>query len=239
MATSAGSVEAEQNLKDALTARESLAKDEPQNVRSRLDVGWTHLALGTVHWKAVRLDLADREWTTGLRGMEAAIRGEPEDSALWNELTNAWIQVADKLLQLGLWEKADELFDHAFKRKPASLVINNGHYWYVHAMLRAPRGDTAGFRTVCTEFFNQFKNNDSKFNLYRACWSGPSALSDMKVLVPMVDADLARHRTDPWFILHAAMIHTRAGRSRRRRWRSSRAHLPTRGIIPPTRRCWR
>ena len=33
----------------------------------------------------------------------------------------------------------------------------------------------------------------------------------MKVLVPMVDADLARHRNDPWYILHAAMIHTRAG----------------------------
>ncbi len=27
----------------------------------------------------------------------------------------------------------------------------------------------------------------------------------------MVDADLARHRDDSWFILHAAMIHTRAG----------------------------
>ena len=137
-------VEAEKNLKDALIERETLAKDEPKNVRSRLDVGWTHLALGTVHWKAVRLDLADREWTTGLRGMETAIRGEPEDTRFWNELTNAWIQVADKLLQLGLLEKADELLDHAFRRKPASLAINNGHYWYVHAMLESPPATRRG-----------------------------------------------------------------------------------------------
>ena len=33
----------------------------------------------------------------------------------------------------------------------------------------------------------------------------------MKVLVPMVNADLARHPGDNWYILHAAMIHVRAG----------------------------
>ena len=90
---------------------------------------------------------------------------------------------------------------------------------YVHAMLRHQRRRLAGFRAACTEFFKQFKNVDNKFNLYRACWLGPNALDDMKVLVPMVDADLARHPGDNWYILHAAMIHARAG-DPPERWRS-------------------
>ena len=111
-------VEAEKTLKDALKVRETLAGEEPKNVRYRLDIGWTLMALSMVHWKAMRLDQADREWTTALRGMETAVRDEPEDSPSRNELPSAWIQVAEKLLLLGLWEEADELLQRALSAQP-------------------------------------------------------------------------------------------------------------------------
>ncbi len=203
--------EAVKTLKEALASREALVKDESKDVRYQLDVGWTRLALGKVHWKALRFDQAHREWMSGLRAMEAALRDELDDSPARNELDAAWIDVADKLLRLELWEEAGALLDRAFRRNPASLTPFDGHSWHIQAMLRHQAGDSAGYRASCTEFFKQFKNAENKFNLYRACWSGPNALDDLKVLVPMVDADFARHRTDPWYILHAVMVHARAG----------------------------
>ena len=134
-------------MKEALAAREALAAEEPGNVRHRLDAGWTRLALGTLHWKALRLDRADREWTAALRDMEAALRDEPDDSPARDELDNARFDVADKLLQLGLWEEAGELLDRVFRRNPANLA-QDGHYWHIHAMLRLLAGDSAGFRAV-------------------------------------------------------------------------------------------
>ena len=206
--------EAEKTLKEALAAREALAGEEPGNVRHRLDAGWTRLALGALHWKALRLDRADREWTAALRDMEAALRDEPDDSPARNELDNARLDVADKVLQLGLWEEAGELLDRVFRRNPASLAQDNGHYWHIHAMLRLLAGDSAGFRASCSEFFKQFASTDGKFNLYRATLAGPDPLKpeDLKSLIAAAEKDLERNPRDNWFILFLGMNLARAGR---------------------------
>ena len=47
------------------------------------------LALATIHWSALRLDRADREWTAGLGAMESALRNQPDDNPLRGELDNA------------------------------------------------------------------------------------------------------------------------------------------------------
>jgi serine/threonine protein kinase/Flp pilus assembly protein TadD len=203
--------EARKTLKEALAVRTELAQESPVRLRSRLDVGWTHLALGTVDWRAFQLASADREWKAGLSAMEAALRDEAADSSLWTDLEKAWIDVADKLVQIGLWDDAHELLDRAFKRNPGSLSERDGHLWYILAMLKLRAGDQAAYHAVCGQFFEHFKNNDRKFNLYRACWLGAGALDDIKVLIPFVDADLDRNANDDWSNLHAAMIHLRAG----------------------------
>ena len=136
--------EAEKTLNEALAAREALAGEEPGNVRHRLDAGWTRLALGSVHWKALRLDRADREWTAALRNMEAALRERVRRQPRRDELDDARLDIADKLLQLGLWEEAGELLDRVFRRKPANLARGGGHSWHIHAMLRLLAGDPAG-----------------------------------------------------------------------------------------------
>src|SRR5262249_39757571 len=152
----------------ALAAREALAREEPGNARHRLDAAWTHLALGALHWKADRLDRADREWTAALRGMEAAVRDGPDDASAWSEVDNARLDLADKYLQLGLCEEAGELLDRVFRRHPASLARDGGLPWHIHAMLRLLAGDSRGSRGSCAAFFKQFANSEDKFNLYRA-----------------------------------------------------------------------
>jgi tetratricopeptide (TPR) repeat protein len=208
--------ESETTLKEALAVREALAGEEPANVRYRLDAGWTHLVLGTVHWKAQRLAQADREWTAGLRVMDEALRDESDDSPARIELDNARIDVADKLLPLGLRAEAGDLLDRVFRRNPAGLAQRDGRFWYLHAALRLLAGDSAGYRASCAAFARQFQNVDNKSNLYRACGSGPHALDDLKALVAQVEADRARHaghRAEAGPIRNAAMIHARAGQA--------------------------
>ncbi len=144
---------------------------------------------------ALRLDQADREWTAGMSAMEAALRDQPDDGPLRSELDNARIEVADKLLQLGLWDEAGELLDRVFRRNPASLAQDDAHPWQLHALLRLAVTDPAGFRASCTEFFKQFRNKDKKSNLYLACLAGPEALSapDLKVLAEMAEKDLGKN----------------------------------------------
>jgi tetratricopeptide (TPR) repeat protein len=203
--------EALKSLKDALAVRIALVKESPASVRSQLDVGWTHLALGTIHWKLFQLGQADQEWKAGLHAMETALEGESESSSLRIELDKAWIDIADKLIQFGLWDETRGLLDRAFRRNPASLWERDGHNWYVHAMLRLLAGDEKGYRESCAEFTKSFKNNERKFNLYRAVWLGASDPGDARALIPSVNADLGRNPTDDWYHLHAAMIHLRAG----------------------------
>src|SRR5262249_3553924 len=121
--------EANSMLTTALHESEALAREHPENLRSRLDTGGTHLAQGTLHWRRLRLARANAEWTDGLNRIEAALRDEAEDSPMRGELDNARIEVADKLLRLGLWEEAGALLDRVFRRKPASLDLYGGHYW--------------------------------------------------------------------------------------------------------------
>ncbi len=209
--------EAEKTLKEALAAREELAKEEPTNVRYPLDVGWTRLALATIHWGASRLDQADRDWSAGLGMMESALRDQPENSPSRSELDNARIDVADKLLRLGLREEAGELLDRVFRRSPASLSLGDGHSWHLQAILRLLEGDPAGYRASCAEFFKQFREKDNKANLYRACLAGVEALPapDLKVLAEMAEKDLGRNPKSNWFLLYAAMTRSRAGDHRR------------------------
>ena len=167
-------VEAEKTLKDALKVRETLAGEEPKNVRYRLDIGWTLMALSMVHWKAMRLDQVDREWTTTLRGMETAVQDEPEDSTFRDELPSAWIQVAEKLLLLGLWEEADELLQRAFQRNPASLAFIDGYFLYVHALLRHRAGDAAGFRAASPN-----SSRDSRTSTTSSTCTGPAGWDRM------------------------------------------------------------
>ena len=176
-------------------------------------MGWTRLALGATHWRALRLDEADREWTLGIGAMEAALRNQPSDGPLYSELDNARVDVADKLLQLGLWDKAGELLDRVFRRHPASLAQEGGQPWQLHTLLRLVVTDPAGFRASCTEFFKQFRNKDKKSSLYLACLAGPDALSapDLKALAEMAEKDLGKNPKSNEFLLFAAMTRARAG----------------------------
>ena len=128
--------EADNTLKEALAARVALAQEEPTNARYQLDVGWTHLALGAAHFRALELDQADRDWSAGTSEMEAALRKEPNDSPLRSELDCARVNVADRLLQLGLWGEAGELLDRIFRRHGATLAQANGRPWQLQTLLR-------------------------------------------------------------------------------------------------------
>jgi serine/threonine protein kinase/tetratricopeptide (TPR) repeat protein len=205
--------EAEKALKEALAARDALAHEQPRNARYALDVGWTRLAQAAVSWKALRLDQFDRGCMTGLGKMEAALGEEPDASPLWTELDNARIDVAEKLLRLGLWEEASEPLGRVFKRSPVSLALGDGHAWLWHALLRLRAGDPAGFRASCAEFFKSFRGKDNKFNLYEACVAGGEALAepDLKVVAEMVEKDLVRYPKNTWFLVFAAMIRARLG----------------------------
>jgi serine/threonine protein kinase/predicted Zn-dependent protease len=209
--------EAETTLKQAVAAREALAREEPTNVRDALDAGATRLALAILYWQTARLDQADREWTLGLRAMEAALRDQPAGSTLWSELDTARLDVADKLLRLGLWEEAGELLDRVFRRNPASLAPRDGRAWYLHAVLRLLAGDLAGYRASCAAFFQQFRNHGNKLHLYRACLAGAGALPapDLKALAEMAEQDLGRNPGNPAFLLDAAMLGSRTGDPRR------------------------
>jgi tetratricopeptide (TPR) repeat protein len=162
----------------------------------------------------MRLDRADRQWTDALRDMEAALRNESEDSPERNDLDNARIDVAEKLLALGLWEEAGELLDRVFRRRPASLAQNSGDPWRDHAMLRVLAGDPTGFRSSCAEFFRQFANAEIKVHLFAATLAGPDPLKpeDLKSLIAAAEKDLERVPRNNVTILALGMNLARAGR---------------------------
>jgi serine/threonine protein kinase/tetratricopeptide (TPR) repeat protein len=205
--------EAENTLKEALAARLALAQEEPTNVRYPLDVGWTHLALGATHWRALQLDQADREWSAGTSEMEAALRKEPKDSPLRSELDTARVEIAEKLLQLGRWEEAANLLDRVYQEHPASLAQQEAQPWKLHALLCLFATDPARFRASCTEFFKQFRNKEAKSRLYLACLAAPEALPapDLKALAEMAEKDLGKNPKNNEFLLFAAMTRARAG----------------------------
>jgi tetratricopeptide (TPR) repeat protein len=209
--------EGEKTLKEALDARRGLAQEQPDNVRSRLDVGWSHLALAAIPWKTLRLEEADREWSAGLRAMDAALRAWPDDGLLQSELDNAWTDIALKLLRLGLWQEARENLDRVYQRNPRSLAQADGHPWHLHALLQLLAGDQAGFRASCTDFFREFRARDNKSNLYRACLAGVEVLPhpDLKFLAETAEKDLGRNPKNNWFLVFAAMTRARAGDHRR------------------------
>ena len=190
--------EAEKELKSALAIRDSLAREEPTNVRFKLDAAHTHVILGNSAWKDNRLSDADRAWNEGLAGLEAALKNEPEDSSLRNELDNVKIEIADRMLQLGLMEEPGELLATVFRHNPTNLGLNSGHYWHIQTMLRVLGGDLEGFRASCGEFYKQFRNVDDKFKLYRASMAGPDPLplDDLKRLIAAAEKDLERHPRD-------------------------------------------
>jgi tetratricopeptide (TPR) repeat protein len=206
--------EAEKALKEALAARDALVAEEPGNARHRLDAGWTHLALGALHWKAVRLDRADREWTAALREMEAALRDRPDDAPEWSEVDNARIDVADRYLELGLWEEAGELLERVFRRRPASLARDGGLSWHVHAMLRLLAGDPSGYRASCAEFFRQFAHVETKVHLLATTLAGPEPLKreDLESVIAAARKDVERAPRHNVTILSLGMNLARAGR---------------------------
>jgi serine/threonine-protein kinase len=209
--------QAEKTLKEALEARLGLAQEQPNNVRSRLDVCWSRLAVAAIAWSALRLDQADRDWRLGLSSMEAALRDQPGDSPLRSELDEARIDVANKLLRLGLWQDADLLLNSVYRQNPRSLAQADGYPWYLHAMLRVRAGDPAGFHANCADFFREFRAKGNVSNLYRACLAGESALpaSDLKILAEIAEKDLGRNPKNNWFLFFAAMTRARAGDHRR------------------------
>jgi tetratricopeptide (TPR) repeat protein len=203
--------EAQRTVAEALASAAALHSEFPESLRYRLDVGLAHIASGAVHWRALRLSLADSEWLTGLSLMEAALQDEPEDNPARNDLDQARIDVANKLFQLGLWEEAGELFDRVFRRNPSSLSIYGGHYWHLHAMLRKFTGDDRGYHESRAVFIKEFRAFEYRFNVFRACWcgSGPTALFES--LAPQAEVERTRYHNDDWYVLNSAMVSFRAG----------------------------
>ena len=102
---------------------------------------------------ALWLDLKDVYWSAqGRRSIDAVVVAAALSGIVLVGY-NAWIDVADKYLGLGLWEEAGNLLDRVFRRNPASLAQRAGHSWHLHALFRNAAADEAGFRASCAEFW--------------------------------------------------------------------------------------
>ena len=181
--------------------------------RSQLDVGWTHLASGHDPLESLPARTGRARMESGLDAMESALRGRARNSAGWHELDRAWVDVADKLVQIGLLGRNTRTPGSVRETRPA-LADRDGHYWYVLAVLKLLSGNLKGYRPVSfAEFLSSLDGNtNSTFSGHSDFW-GHCDPADAKALVPAVDAEswLAIPATSNCDIVQAAMIHLRAG----------------------------
>ena len=121
----------------------------------------------------------------GFGAMEAALRDQPDDSPLRSELDNARIDVADKLLQLGLWEEAGELLDRVFRRNPAKpgsrQTASPGTSTLCCASWPAIQPASA---PVARSSSSNSAAKENKSNLYRACLAGTRSIASPRPEIP-------------------------------------------------------
>jgi serine/threonine-protein kinase len=158
--------EARLSLEKALSLRQALAGERPEDAQARAELSSAQTALADLHWKADRLADWRRLSRQGLASLQEAARlsppGPPDKRP-----GAAHLVLADRYAELGLWAEAA-----AEMRTALARVGYDAHHHevdlYLHAgLLFLLAGDVEGYRTCAKEGLRLRGDTDDPVQAHR------------------------------------------------------------------------
>jgi CubicO group peptidase (beta-lactamase class C family)/tetratricopeptide (TPR) repeat protein len=202
------------SLDQARAMQETLVRVQPRELRFRLDLSRTLLAVATAHVRLGRHAAAERSWRRAIAILERADGATANDREpeLTRALAEAHLQAGRGYSGLRLWDEAAAEFAASFRlAEPAG-----PDHWTHYACLLRLLGDGDTYRRLSTRMLARYESSDDADawapSVATALAMASDAPADPARLLAVAERAIKAEPENLWNLLALAMAELRAGR---------------------------
>jgi serine/threonine protein kinase/tetratricopeptide (TPR) repeat protein len=207
--------EAEKSLNEVRIALESLVRDDPKNLRHKLDLARTHLAFGQLRRDAQRFPEALASWINGRGLMQSVLKEVPGDDPIAVEAASMLVALGSPFATEFLRSEADPALAACME---TSFAAGPADYLY-HGLNSLAAKDFDGYRRTCERMLKEstIERNDGAWFAADAailCAVSKESKIEPTRFLPLAQqgAELAYPEIVPYRNNYLALAYYRAGK---------------------------